>query len=128
MRKSKAGFSIVEVLAAISVLMLSFFLTSTIVKTINHKKETGYFSVQQLPIPRYTVDSLQIKDFGHKVHFFQQAGNNFGEKLVLFLESHTNLEVSAIAGEVVYRNCYPNGPAGAYGETIGYFVTFREKK
>jgi hypothetical protein len=86
-------------------------------------------SVQQLPTPCYTVDSLQIKDFGLNVHYFQQTGNNFGEKLFLFLESHTNLEVSAIAGEVIRLNRGDNSRTEQdYGETIGYFVTFREKK
>jgi hypothetical protein len=69
----------------------------------------------------------QLKDFGQGVHYFSQTRDEFGVELALFLENHTNLEVSAIAGEVSRKN--EMGPyQGDYGATVGYFVTFREKK
>ncbi len=69
-------------------------------------------------------NDIDIKHFGLNVYYFQQTEINFGEKLVLFLKNHTNLEVSTITGEVEKQS----GGTFAYGVTIGYFVTFREKK
>ena len=96
---------------------------------------------EEKPISVYTNEKVEktenvtdqndpgIKHFGLNVYYFQQTGNNFGQKLVLFLKRHTDLEVSAIAGEVIRKN---RGSLDRYdldyGETMGYFVTFREKK
>jgi hypothetical protein len=79
--------------------------------------------------------TLRMTDYGNGVYYFPSVEADFGNALSMFLQNHTNLEVGAIGGDVRRRVGSRNTPltepdAGAceYGATVGYFVTFREKK
>lgn len=65
-----------------------------------------------------------INDFGNGVRYFPFTGEEFGKKLSEFLGSNTNLEISAISGEVRKHGIVQS----FWSSTDGYFVTFREKK
>ena len=70
-----------------------------------------------------TGDVAGTINYGSKVFYFPHVGSNFGNALALFLRSHSELEVSAMA---------PHSQTAGFGETqhdpiFGHFVTFREK-
>lgn len=64
------------------------------------------------------------QDFGNGVKYFPFTGEKFGKKLSELLGSNTNLEISAISGEVRKHGIVQS----FWSSTDGYFVTFREKK
>ncbi len=124
MAKSNAG-KILTTLIVISICGLTMlFLFITRLRESTTESAPTQKEKIETTIPEYDSG---IKDFGLGIYYFPQIGSDFGRQLRFFLESHTNLEVSAIAGEVVRFNCTLS-PQCDYGATTGYFVTFREKK
>ncbi len=71
--------------------------------------------------------------YGENVYYFTRTEASFANSLVFFLVNHTNLEVTAIAPNVIRLNGEKRreltiDPYTAdYGVAVGYFVTFREK-
>lgn len=81
------------------------------------------------------IEEKSFVEYGNGVYYFKRTGENFANALAGFLATHTNLEVTAMTGDVVRRlggrtedlnsKAFHNSN---YGVAIGYFVTFREKK
>ncbi len=76
----------------------------------------------------------EVISYGEGVYYFPYIRADFASALVKFLQSHTNLEVTAMTGDVVRRggsatkNLKEYYDKEDYGAAVGYFVTFREKK
>ncbi|MDE2188617.1 MAG: hypothetical protein KGJ35_02730 [Patescibacteria group bacterium] len=75
-----------------------------------------------------------VIDYGANVYYFPETQDHFASALAGFLLNNTNLEVTAMTGNVVRQNRGKieykddNDHRSDYGAAIGYFVTFREKK
>lgn len=67
-------------------------------------------------------------EFGKGVYYFPFTRAVFANNLVKFLNIHTNLEVTAMTGDVVRQNELSTLRQSDYGAAAGYFVTFSEKK
>ena len=96
-------------------------------------QENAVFSTEEKTAGGAPV-SLPIA-YGNDVYYFPYIQADFGNALSVFLRRHTNLEVSSIGGDV--RRRFGNQDRRSkqvdvshfdYGATVGYFVTFREKK
>lgn len=67
---------------------------------------------------------------GEGVYYFSYTRGNFGNALSNFLSVHTNLEVTAMTGNMVNQHVPRdwNHDSRYFTTTVGYFVTFRDKK
>lgn len=68
-----------------------------------------------------------VVNYGSGVYYFPKTEADFGNSLAKFLSAHTNLEVTAMTGNVVRQNNSERGGTYDYGAAVGYFVTTREK-
>lgn len=72
--------------------------------------------------------------YGANMYYFAKTEYSFANSLASFLIGHTNLEVTAIAPNVIRKSGagrrspeYQYSSTTDYGLAVGYFVTFREK-
>lgn len=83
----------------------------------------------------YPTDPIfgTVVNYGNGVHYFPHTRADFANTLAKFLNIHTNLEVTAMTGDVVRRtgryimSLSSRYDTTDYGAAVGYFVTFREK-
>ena len=72
-----------------------------------------------------------VVDYGSGVYYFPHTEANFANALAGFLTAHTNLEVTAMTGNIVRlmggqrKPIAPPWSEADYGVAVGYFVTFR---
>lgn len=134
MKKSKSGFTLVEILIILAIigLLLAIAVPSfrkaheealkaktTPVLTTAEQEEQAAIN-ERLAMER---NLAQIKDFGNGVYYFPFVDDEFRKIISTFLSSHTNLEVVASDGDVVKFGGWDSG----YGATSGHTVFFREK-
>jgi hypothetical protein len=83
-------------------------------------------------LPPPNVNQAGVVNYGNGVYYFPYTKAAFGNALSVFLLNHKDMEVSAIACDIIrMEDEEPATPGRAdfdWGGVNGYFVTFREKK
>jgi prepilin-type N-terminal cleavage/methylation domain-containing protein len=115
MKTKVKGYSLIELLVIIAIIALLAALLLPALAAAKRKAEAAKHPVAQevqLPIP-----------YPNGVYYFTQTGKDYAAALSAFLGTHTNLEVTSSSGDVMKQGNYDS----AYGSTVGYTVTFKEK-